>query len=130
MPEQTLQLRDIKPIVAVPDHSLWFLLALLAAGVLLLSALLFWVLKRRRKRVAPARAEALKRLQSLDFDDTKSAVYAFSLLGHFVTTPETEHAFKELLRELEPHKFKKEVPALDEGVRAKLRDFIEEAARG
>jgi LPXTG-motif cell wall-anchored protein len=130
MPEQTLQLRDIKPIVAVPDHSLWLFLALIAAGVLLLSALLFWVLRRRRKKGDPKRAEALRRLQALEFDDTKSAVYAFSLLGHFVTTPETEPAFKGLLAELEPYKFKKEVPPLDKGVKAKLRGFIEEAARG
>ncbi|MHC3993503.1 hypothetical protein ACXWTF_01620 [Thiomicrolovo sp. ZZH C-3] len=130
MPEQTLPLKDIKPIVAVPDHSLWLLVALVAAGILLLGLLLFWLLKRRRRGGDPKRVEALKRLQALDFSDTKSAVYDFSLLGHFVATPETMPAFRALLSELEPYKYQKSVPALDAALEAKLRDFIEEARRG
>ena len=130
MPEQTLQLKDIKPIVAVPDHSLWLFLALVAAVLLLLGALVYREIKCRKKGGNPTRAEAQRRLLALDFNDTKTAVYDFSLLGHFVTTPETEPVFKALLSELEPYKFKKEVPPLDETLREKLHDFIEEAARG
>ena len=130
MPEQTLPLKDIKPIVAVPDHSLWLLTALVAVGILLAALLLFWLLKRRRKGGDPKRAEALKRLQALDFGDTKNAVYDFSLLGHFVTTPETESSFTSLLLELEPYKYQKSVPALDAALEAKLRSFIKEARRG
>ncbi|WP_345985795.1 hypothetical protein WCX49_01390 [Sulfurimonas sp. HSL-1656] len=130
MPEQTLPLKDIKPIVAVPDHSLWLLLALVAAALLLLALLGYWLLQRRRKGGDPKRAEALKRLQALDFSDTKSAVYDFSLLGHFVATPETESSFRALLAELEPYKYQKSVPALDTALEARLRDFIKEARRG
>jgi len=130
MPEQTLPLKDIKPIVAVPDHSLWLLITLVAVGILLLALLLFWLLKRHRKGRDPKRAEALKRLQALDFSDTKSTVYDFSLLGHFVTTPETESSFRALLSELEPYKYQKSVPALDAALETKLRSFIKEARRG
>ncbi|WP_345988910.1 hypothetical protein WCX18_01375 [Sulfurimonas sp. HSL1-2] len=130
MPEQTLPLKDIKPIVAVPDHSLWILVALVAAGILLLALLGYWFFKRGRKQTDPKRAEALKRLQALDFSDTKSAVYDFSLLGHFVTTPETESSFRALLAELEPYKYQKSVPALDTALETKLHDFIKEAHRG
>jgi len=130
MPEKTLPLKDIKPIVAVPDHSLWLLLALIAAAILLLALLGFWLARRLRKPVEPKRAAALKRLQALDFGDTKNAVYDFSLLGHFVTTPETEAAFKTLLADLEPYKFKKHVPGLDASLETRMRDFIQEARRG
>jgi hypothetical protein len=130
MPEQALQLRDIRPIVDVPDHSLWLFAALVAGALLLLAVLVLWFLRRRRKRVDPRREEALRRLNSLDFTDTKSAVYDFSLLGHYVATPETEGAFKALLVELETYKFKKEVPPLDAALKAKMQEFIREARRG
>jgi LPXTG-motif cell wall-anchored protein len=130
MPEQPLKLRDIRPIVDVPDHSLWLFTALIAGALLLLAALVFWFLRRRKKQVDPKRQEALKRLNALDFTDTKSAVYDFSLLGHYVATPETESTFRELLAELEIYKFKKEVPPLDAALKAKMQEFITEAHRG
>jgi hypothetical protein len=130
MPEQPLKLRDIRPIVDVPDHSLWLFTALIAGALLLLGLLVFWFLRRRKKRLDPRREEALRRLNSLDFTDTKSAVYDFSLLGHYVATPETERTFRELLAALETYKFKKEVPPLDAALKAKMQNFIEEAHRG
>jgi hypothetical protein len=123
-------MRDIRPIVDVPDHSLWLFAALIAGALLLLAVLVLWFLRRRKKRLDPRREEALRRLNSLDFTDTKSAVYDFSLLGHYVATPETESTFRELLAELETYKFKKEVPPLDAALKAKMQNFIEEAHRG
>ena len=131
MPEQPLPLKPIKTIVDVPDHSLWLFAALVAAAVLVLAALAWWLLTRRKTtRTDRKRAEALRRLDALDFGDTKNAVYAFSLLGHFVLTPETEPTFKALLAALEPYKFKKEVPPLPEALKTRMLAFIGEAHRG
>lgn len=130
MPGQTLQLRDIKPIVAVPDHSLWLFAALVTGILVLLGILIFRLLRRKRGRVDRRRAEALRRLDALDFGDTKSAVYAFSLLGHFVLTPATEPTFRALLETLEPYKFKKAVPPLPEELISGMRAFIKEAHHG
>ena len=130
MPEQTLQLRDIKPIVAVPDHSFWLFCIVIAAAVALLLLGAVLIVRRRKKRIDPKRTEALRRLNALDFNDTKEAVYDFSLLGHFVVTPETQSEFASILRELEPYKFKKEVPPLNEALRRKMQQFIQEARRG
>jgi hypothetical protein len=130
MPEQPLKLRDIRPIVDVPDHSLWLFTALVAGALLVLALLVLWFLRRRKKQIDPKREEALKRLLVLDFGDTKSAVYDFTLLGHYVATPETEDRFRALLAELEAYKFKKEVPPLDAPIKAKMQAFIKEARRG
>lgn len=130
MPEQTLQLRDIKSIVAVPDHSLWLFSALVAAAAIALAVLVFWLVRRRKKRVDPKRKEAMRRLSVLDFSDTKAAVYDFSLLGHFVLTPKTEPLFAAIVQALEPYKFKKEVPPLDAALQKRMQDFIKEARRG
>jgi len=129
MPEQ-LPLRDIKPIVAVPDHSFWLFAALAAAAVITVALLLFWLLRRKRKVRDPKRAEALRRLEAIDYGDTKRAVYDFSLLGHFVLTPQNETAFRALLERLEAYKFQKTVPPLDDALTAAMKQFIEEARRG
>ena len=131
MPEQTLPLKPIKSIVDVPDHSLWLFAALVFAVVLAIALSAWWLLRRRKNRpVDRKRTEALRRLDALDFGDTKRAVYEFSLLGHFVATPETEAVFKSLLQELEEYKFKKEVPTLSEAHKTRMLAFIGEAHRG
>jgi hypothetical protein len=130
MPGQTLPLKDIKPIVDVPDHSLWIFAALILAAVLAVAGIAFWLLRRRRARFDHRRALALKRLDALDFSDTKQTVYDFSLLGHFVLTPKTEATFRALLDALEPYKFRKETPPLDAALQSRMTQFIKEAHRG
>lgn len=129
MPEQ-LPLRDIKPIVEVPDHSLWLFAALVAAAVLAVALLLFWLRRRKRRVRDPKRSEALRRLEAIDYRETKKAVYDFSLLGHFVVTPQTEPTFRALLAQLEAYKFQKRVPPLEDALRSQMQAFIEEARRG
>lgn len=129
MPEQ-LPLRDIKSIVAVPDHSLWLFAALVAAALIVAALLLFWLLRRTRKGGDPRRAEALRRLEAIDYGDTKRAVYDFSLLGHFVLTPQNEAPFRALVERLEAYKFQKTVPPLEEGLAMEMKQFVKEARRG
>jgi len=130
MAAQSLPLKDIKPIVDVPDHSLWLLAALVTGALLLVAALALWAVRRRKGRIDRKRQEALRRLDALDYGDTKAAVYDFSLLGHFVVTPTTEAAFASLLSDLEPYKFRATVPALDEALRARMQAFVKEVRRG
>jgi hypothetical protein len=115
--EALKELRDIKPPVEVPDHSLWLLLAVVA-GVLALG-LLLWRLasrrhvKRRRRRKSPEEI-ARERLSAIDYDDTKGAVYTF---GEYLPTligedEEAMRAFEALQARLARYKYKKEVPPL------------------
>lgn len=124
------QLRDIKPIVEVPDASLWWLLLLVAVSLLFLGLLAAWFVRLRRKRIDRYRAEALRRLSNLEWEETKQSVYDFTLLARYAVTPKTEATLEELLRELEPYKFKKEVPPLDAQTRARMETFIKEVRRG
>lgn len=130
MPQQPLPLKDIKPLVEVPDHSLWLLAGLVALVVALIALLVISLLRRRRARVDRKRAEALRRLDALDWSDTKQAVYDFSLLGHFVTTPKSETAFAQIVKELEAFKYRKTVPELNTELRDRMQTFIREARRG
>ncbi len=126
-----LPLKDIKPIVEVPDSSFWLFTAAVIGAVIITGVLVWWRVRLQKARVDASRAEALRGLDALDLDgETKKAVYDFSLLGHFVTTPKTESTFRELLAALEPYKFKKEVPALDPALKKRMKQFIKEAHRG
>jgi hypothetical protein len=128
--QQPLPLRDIKPIVEVPDHSLWLLAALVAAVLVLAGTLAWWLRTRARARRDARREEALRRLDALRWDDTKQAVYDFSLLSHFVVTDRNRDEWRSLLSALEPYKFRKEVPPLDAGLKNRMKRFIKEAHRG
>ena len=116
-PDLLKQLKDIKPPVAVPDHSLWLLLGTAAAAAGL--AALAWYLwrrrpaRKRRRRKSP-RQIAREKLSAIDYTDTKGAVYAFGeyLPALIADDPALTEAFEALQKELEPYKYKKEVPPL------------------
>lgn len=130
MPQQPLPLKDIKPLVEVPDHSVWLLAALVAAAVALIALIVLYLLRRRRARVDRKRAEALRRLDAINWDDTKQAVYDFSFLGHFVTSPKSEMAFAQIVEELEAYKYRKTVPELGAELKTRMQAFIREVHRG
>lgn len=127
---KALPLKDIKPIVEVPDHSLWLFAGLVAAGVIAVLLLILWGIHLRRKRIDRRRAEALRRLNAIDWSDTKKAAYDFSFLGQFVVTEKTKAQFEALQAALEPYKYRKAVPELPQELKTKMRTFIKEARRG
>jgi len=121
------ELRDIKDIVEVTDHSLLMLVGL-SVALLLLLALGFYLFanrRRRRKKQTP-REMALERLRGLDFGDTKSVVYTFESDGRLWTTQKNQEAFDEIEKELYIYKYKREIPPLDEEIEKKIKSFIKE----
>jgi hypothetical protein len=127
---KALPLKDIKPIVEVPDHSLWLFAGIVAAGVIAVLLLILWGVRLRRKRIDRRRAEALRRLNAIDWNDTKQAVYDFSFLGQFVVSDKTRAQFEALQEALEPYKYRKTVPELPQELKTKMQTFIKEARRG
>ena len=122
-------LKDIKPWVEVPDHSLLYLLLLLG-GVVLLLALLWWFLRtpKRRRRRRPTRKELAKQsLENLDFSDTKEAVYTFSEAIQELLSPKEHRHLKELLARLEIYKYKKKVPTLSQEDKEAMQTLIKES---
>ena len=121
-------LKDIKPLMTVPDHSLLMLLFLIA-GVLLLALGLYFRLKkpaRKRRRRLSKREQAVENLKALDFSDTKEAVYDFSENMHVLTDENGNEAFHKLLEKLEVYKYKKEVPPLSESDKQEMIKMIKE----
>ena len=118
-------LRDIKDIVEVHEHSLETLIAVVVITLLLLAVIFYLYKNRRKRRKKPTKRElALKRLQNIDFDDVKSAVYTFSVDGFGFTNEENIDEFKKIEKLLESYKYKKAVPALDEKTEEMMKSFI------
>ena len=118
-------LRDIKDIVAVHDNSLWILLAILAGVVIfiLLAIYLFKNRRLRKKRKTPKEL-AKERLKSIDFSDTKSAVYTFCEDGELFVDKMSKETFEDIVNRVQEYKYKKDIPDLDEEIKENMKRFI------
>ena len=65
-------------------------------------------------------------LGTVDLDDAKRAAYAITTLGRCFAgdSPRMQEAYRNLSARLEPYKFKKTVPPIDEETRAYFRIFL------
>ena len=132
---ETLQrLKDIKPPVEVPDHSLWLLLAIVSAVVVAVALLGVWYVKRvpkRRKRGADPIEVAKSKLKKLDFTDAKEAVYTFDEYFPVLAkdSEELKREFEELQNRLDRYKYKREVPPLERDDIEAIRGMIEKVLK-
>ncbi|HFD14582.1 MAG TPA: hypothetical protein ENJ34_04675 [Epsilonproteobacteria bacterium] len=117
MNEQNIsaQLRDIKPLLEIPDSSYYIYWGLITFSILLAVGVLFFVLKKwwdnRKINLAKGYLEAIKKI---DWADTKKSAYEAT---HYARLLATDERRKELFSQLEPmleqYKYKKEVDKVD-----------------
>ncbi len=122
------QLKDIKPNVAIPDSSLYYLLAIIAAliAILALGAFFFykaWAKKQRRLKKS-SRYKGLEALKNIDYSQTKEAVYNFSKYAQMLASNEQKEELSKILQELQKYKFKKEIEPLEPKDKKAMQDFI------
>jgi cytochrome c-type biogenesis protein CcmH/NrfF len=125
-----LNLRDIKPIVEVSDSSLYILLALIVAVLLVVGGLSFVLYKKREKRLRRYKKskefKAKEALKRVDFGNSKEAVYSFSKYAQILAKDEQKSTLEAILKELERYKYKKESIKLSDQDIAKMKEFIKE----
>jgi len=125
----TAQLRDIKPLLEIPDSSYTIYWGLISVGSLLLFGILFFVAKKlwenRKINLAKGYVEALK---NIDWKETKRSAYDAT---HYARLLATDERKKELFSQLEPmlekYKYKKEVDALDEETQKQFNLYVQVA---
>jgi len=126
------KLKDIKPIVNIPDNSLYELIALTLFLVAILALIAIYLSKRgvrRRKRVILSDKEIAKNeLKGLDFTNSKDAVYKFDKYIRYFLDQESLTKYKEFLDSLSIYKYKKDVPPLDKSSIEKIKEIIKEVA--
>ena len=123
------QLRDIKPLLEIPDSSFYIYWGLISFAILLGLGILFFVIKKlwenRKVNLAKGYLEALKRI---DWKDTKKSAYEAT---HYARLLATDERRKELFSQLEPmlekYKYKKVVEAIDQDTRNKFNLYVQVA---
>jgi len=111
-----IPLNDIKTIVEVPEYSMYYLIALSIISILVISALIYLLMKYlENKRRYNVRKEHYKLLNSVDLKDTKKAAYAISLYGATFKNDGDRQAgmYENITQRLEQYKYKKNVDSFD-----------------
>jgi len=131
MNEQNIsaQLRDIKPLLEIPDSSYYIYWGLILFVALLVFGVLFFVLKKlwdnRKINLEKGYLEAIKKI---DWEDTKKSAYEAT---HYARLLASDERRKELFSQLEPmleqYKYKKEVDEIDTDTRNKFNLYVQVA---
>ena len=123
------QLRDIKPLLEIPDSSYYIYWGLINFVILLVTLLLFFVVKKlwenRKVNLAKGYLEALKKI---DWNDTKRSAYEATHYARLLATDERrKELFSQLELMLEKYKYKKEVDAVDQDTKNKFSLYVQVA---
>lgn len=125
----TAQLRDIKPLLEIPDNSFYIYWGLIAFGAVLLLVIIFFVAKRLwENRKINLEKKYLAELKKIDWRDTKRAAYSAT---HYTRLLATDERRRELFEQLEPmlekYKYKKKVDEADEDTINQFNLFLKVA---
>jgi len=122
-----IPLHDIKPLIDIRDYTPYYLSAAAVVTLTLLLLVVYLLIRRYREaRTRNRRRECLDSLLAVGLDDAKTAAYAITRLGRCFAddSDRLREAYLNLCRRLEPYKFRKEVPALDDETRAYFKVFL------
>ena len=121
------ELKDIKDIVEVHEHSLLIVGGLTIFILILLSlAVYFFRNRRRRHKKVTLKEIAFDKLTNIDFLDTKSVVYTFEEQGRLFLNEKNQEEFDSIIKELTVYKYRKNIPNLDPTVEKRIKKFIGE----
>ena len=111
------QLRDIKPLLEIPDIGYYFYFEIFILIILLIVLFLIFFKYKNLflKRKEDKNREYFKQLKSINWNNSKESAYELTLLGRKLAKDEASiKIYNQLLLLLEPYKYKKEVPLVDE----------------
>ena len=122
-----IQIHDIKPIVKIPDFSIYIYYGLFFLILLFCSLLIFLLYKYLKKKPKTKADEYYKILQNLDFTHSKDAAYQISKYGRLLATEERQiRLIEELDDALKEYKYKKSVSSeITENIKTKFQVFME-----
>jgi len=111
------ELRDIKPLLEIPDGSYYLFLTLVFLAIALLLAIIGFGLQRywKNKKVE-MQTVYFFHFKNLDWTDAKHSAYEATKLGRILTlkNERAREIYEQLVPMLEAYKYKKEVSSIDE----------------
>jgi len=122
-----IKINDIKPIVEIPDLSIYLYYGVLLVGVVLILAILFGIYKFFRSKQKTKEYEYYQKLQSIDFTQSKQSAYDIVKYGRLLAKEERSiRLIEELSESLLKYKYQKNVPeVIDPDTQAQFLVFME-----
>ena len=123
---QDIPIRDIKPLVEIPDYSIFLFSATLIALALVVIVLIILLFKYLKSRRDSLKKSYLKALKSVDFSNPKESAYLITKYARLLVKDERSMQIcEDLTKKLEIYKYKREVPQIDEETKKYYNLFIE-----
>ena len=119
MEQNTTKLRDIKPLLEIPDMSVYLYWTLMILAVMLLLAGVYLLYRKLQKSTELSlEKRALEVLNTLEWSSPKKAAYSATHYGRILAKDARREAlFLALLPHLEKYKYKKEIEKVDDQTR-------------
>ena len=121
------ELRDIKPLLEIPDGSYYLFLALVFLGIAFVLAIVGILVKKFwRKKKVDMKKVYFHALENLDWTNVKQSAYEATELGRILTfdNEQAKEIYLQLVPLLESYKYRKEVPVLDEETLSKYNLLV------
>ena len=123
------QLKDIKPLLEIPDSSYYIYWGLIIFAIVLAVGIVFFILKKlwENRKVNLAKGY-LASIKKIDWTDTKKSAYEATHYARLLATDERrQELFSQLEPLLEQYKYKKEVDEVDQETRNKFNLYVQVA---
>ena len=106
-----IPIHDIKPIVEIPDNTIYLYYLTLFVGFVLIIGFVYIIYKLIfGKKEISKELQYFKKLQNLDLKDTKKSAYLISKYGRYLAKTDREkRLIDEIHHDLEQYKYKKVV---------------------
>ncbi len=125
----TAQLRDIKPLLEIPDSSYalyWGLI--LSVSLLIVGLVLFFAIKIWKNRKINLEKGYLEVIKQIDWLDSKKSAYEATHYARLLANDEKrKELFTQLSPMLEQYKYKKEVENIDEETQKLFNLYVQVA---
>jgi len=123
----TQQLKDIKPLLEIPDNSYYIYWGLIIFGSLLILGIIFFIVKKlwdnRKTNLAKGYLEKLK---AIDWANSKDSAYKATYYARLLATDDRrKELFTQLESMLEQYKYKKVVEQVDQDTRNKFALYVQ-----
>ena len=112
----TEELRDIKPLLEIPDMSYYLYIGFFVfIGLILLGVLFFIIKKFWLDRKENMRKVYFQELKEINWESVKESAYRVTYLGRELAIDDrSRDIYRELVPMLEQYKYRKEVPQVDD----------------
>lgn len=117
-------LKDIKGIVEVTDYSMYYLLGLIFAVLLMMIGIIYLYKKPKRRKKPTSRAVALDNLRNINYANAKEIAYSFTLNTPIFINEKNRDEYEGILKKLEIYKYEKEVPQMNEDLKNEIQKYI------